>query len=134
MLLPIHFLPYFVCLVLFASIDFLWLFTTNQMYKKYLMHLLGANVNWMGVLLFYPLYAMGIYLFVVKPFGQQSSLMNLFLQGAFFGVVTYGTYDLTNYATLKEWPAVLVVIDVLWGAFLTGLVSIATVSILKWIS
>lgn len=134
MLSPLHLAPFFVTLILFAGIDFLWLFTTSPMYKKYLTHLLSANVNWIGILLFYPLYALGIYLFVIKPFGEQISLANLFLYGAFFGIVTYGTYDLTNYATLREWPVFLVVIDMLWGALISGLVSVGTVSILKWIS
>lgn len=125
---------FFLVLALFVSIDFLWLFTTNQMYKKYLIDLLSPNPNWAGILLFYPLYAMGICFFVIKPFEQQGSLINFFLHGAFFGIVAYGTYDLTNYATLKEWPIFLVVIDILWGAFITGLVSVATVSILKWVS
>ncbi len=134
MLSPLHLVPFFVTLILFAGVDFLWLFSTNQIYKKYLAHLLGANVNWIGVLFFYPLYALGMYLFVINPLGKHASLMDLFLYGAFFGLVTYGTYDLTNYATLREWPVFLVVIDMCWGALLSGLVSVATVSILKWIS
>ena len=134
MLSQLYLVPFFVTLILFASIDFLWLFATSQMYKKYLAHLLDPNVNWIGILLFYPLYALGLYIFVIKPFGQDSSLAQLFLQGAFFGIVTYGTYDLTNYATLREWPGFIVVIDMCWGALISGLVSVATVCILKWIS
>lgn len=134
MLLPVYLLPFFVTLILFASVDFLWLINTNLMYKKYLAHLLNPTVNWIGILLFYPLYALGLYVFVIKQFGQHSSLAQLFFYGAFFGIVTYGTYDLTNYATLKEWPGFLVVVDMLWGAFISGSVSVATVCILKWIS
>lgn len=134
MLFKLYLIPYFVTLILFAGIDFLWLLTTNQIYKKYLAHLLNQNVNWIGILLFYPLYAMGIYIFVIKSVGQYSSLVSLFLHGAFFGIVAYGTYDLTNYATLREWPGFLVVIDILWGALISGLVSVLTVCILKWIS
>lgn len=134
MLSQLYLIPFFVTLILFSCIDFLWLLTTNHIYKKYLAHLLSANVNWIGILLFYPLYALGLYIFVIKPFNQHASLANLFLHGAFFGIVTYGTYDLTNYATLKEWPVLLVVMDMFWGAFVSGLVSVATVCIVKWIS
>jgi uncharacterized membrane protein len=125
---------FFITLILFASIDSLWLFTTSAIYKKHLTHLLSADINWIGVLLFYPLYALGLYVFVIKQFKPDQSLINLFLHGALFGIIAYGTYDLTNYATLKDWPAFLVVVDVLWGAFISGLVSVGTVSILKWLS
>lgn len=134
MLSSLHLIPFFVTLILFTAIDFLWLVTTSQIYKKYLAHLMSAHVNWIGILLFYPLYALGLYVFVIKPFGQNTSLINLFLHGAFFGIVTYGTYDLTNYATLKEWPTFLVVMDICWGALISGSVSVASVCILQRIS
>lgn len=134
MLSLLYLIPFFVTLILLTSLDFLWLFATNQMYKKYLGHLFSTNINWIGILLFYPLYAMGLYIFVIKPFSDYHSLGNLFLRGAFFGIVAYGTYDLTNYATLREWPGFLVLVDMFWGALISGCVSVATVCILKWIS
>ncbi|MDR3646830.1 MAG: DUF2177 family protein [Candidatus Babeliales bacterium] len=134
MISQLNFIPYFITLFLFTCIDFLWLFSTSHIYKKYLTHLLSPNVNWIGILLFYPLYALGLYIFVIKPFDGYSSLISIFLQAAFFGMVAYGTYDLTNYATLKEWPGFLVVVDLFWGAFISGSVSVATVCVLRWIS
>lgn len=134
MLFHVNFLTYFITLILFSSLDCVWLLSTHLMYKKYLAHLLSAHVNWIAIVLFYPLYALGMYLFVIKPFDQDASMVNLFLMGAFFGMVTYGTYDLTNYATLKGWPAVIVIIDMCWGALASGSVSVAVVCCLRWIS
>jgi uncharacterized membrane protein len=56
------------------------------------------------------------------------------LSGALFGIFTYATYDLTNLATLKNWPLPIVFIDIAWGAVLTGLVSTAGYYIVKWVA
>ena len=50
----------------------------------------------------------------------QSKLIRVFFQGAIFGLVAYGTYNLTNMATIKNWSPTVVFVDMLWGALLTG--------------
>jgi uncharacterized membrane protein len=64
--------------------------------------------------------------FVIYPSLNKNLLKNAFLPGAFFGFVCYATYDLTNLATIHGWPLKIVVIDLLWGAVVTGVVSLAS--------
>ena len=77
-------------------------------------------------LLFYLIILLGLIFFVVNP-NQDNTLLNVFLIGAFFGLVTYGTYDLTVYASMNIFSLKLVVADILWGMFLSGAVATLTV-------
>jgi uncharacterized membrane protein len=77
-------------------------------------------------LLFYVIFLLGLIFFVVNP-NQDNTLLNVFLIGAFFGLVTYGTYDLTVYASMNIFSLKLVVADILWGMFLSGAVATLTV-------
>ena len=77
-------------------------------------------------LLFYLIFLLGLIFFVVNP-NQDNTLLNVFLIGAFFGLVTYGTYDLTVYASMNIFSLKLVVADILWGMFLSGAVATLTV-------
>jgi uncharacterized membrane protein len=73
---------------------------------------------------FYIIYAYGIVHFILSPALQNSyPTSTVFLNGAFFGFVAYAAYDLTNHATLNDWPMVITVIDLAWGTFMTGLAS-----------
>ena len=71
--------------------------------------------------LFYLVYAAGIQVFVL-PVGQDAWPLTA-LNGALFGLFTYATYDLTNYATLRGWTAALAVADIAWGMVMTAVVS-----------
>ena len=77
-------------------------------------------------LLFYVIFLLGLIFFVVNP-NQDNTLLNVFLIGAFFGLVTYGTYDLTVYASMNIFSLKLVVADILWGMFISGAVATLTV-------
>jgi uncharacterized membrane protein len=77
-------------------------------------------------LLFYVIFLLGLIFFVINP-NQDNTLLNVFLIGAFFGLVTYGTYDLTVYASMNIFSLKLVVADILWGMFLSGAVATLTV-------
>ena len=72
------------------------------------------------------IFLLGLIFFVVNP-NQNNTLVNVFLIGAFFGLVTYGTYDLTIYASMNLFSLKLVVADILWGMFLSGAVATLTV-------
>jgi uncharacterized membrane protein len=72
------------------------------------------------------IFLLGLIFFVVNP-NQNNTLLNVFLIGAFFGLVTYGTYDLTVYASMNIFSLKLVVADILWGMFLSGVVATLTV-------
>ena len=84
---------------------------------------MADKVNWVAALIFYMMYISGILYFVIFPSLINGDWQTALLKGAILGILCYGTYDLTNMATLKNWPYEIVIIDILWGAFLTGLTS-----------
>ncbi len=64
--------------------------------------------------------------FVIAPAVEKDSWVRALMLGALFGLITYATYDLTNLATLKDWPLALTVVDLIWGTILAGSVSVGT--------
>lgn len=82
--------------------------------------------NWTVAILFYLLYLAGVVWFVINPALEKQSWKYALFGGMFFGLITYATYDLTNLATLKDWPVMITVIDLIWGTTLGGLVSFLT--------
>lgn len=115
---------YLAALVAFLAIDFVWLgLVARQFYQKHLGFLLADQPNWWAAIVFYLVFVVGIVLFCIDPALQAGSIWKAVTLGAFFGFVTYGTYDLTNYATLKDWPAVVTIVDLCWGAALSSSVS-----------
>jgi uncharacterized membrane protein len=116
---------YLTALPLFIAMDLLWLgVVAKNFYNKQLGFLIGP-INWVSAILFYLLFIAGLVVFVIMPAFQKGSWTHALLFGALFGLVTYGTYDLTNLATLKNWPVLVTVVDLLWGAFLGAFVSAA---------
>lgn len=125
---------YVLTSIVFFAIDMVWLgFLAKNLYRKHLFVLLADQVNWTAAIVFYLLFIVGIFVFVIMPAVEKNSLITALWLGAFFGIVTYATYDLTNLATLKNWPVAIVFIDIAWGAVLTSLVSMAGYGIHKWI-
>lgn len=125
---------YVLTSIVFFAIDMVWLgFLAKNLYRKHLFGLLADQVNWTAAIVFYLLFIIGIFVFVIVPAVEKNSLITALWLGAFFGIVTYATYDLTNLATLKNWPVAIVIIDIAWGAVLTSLVSMAGYGIHKWI-
>jgi uncharacterized membrane protein len=115
---------YFITLAAFLVIDLVWLgWLARDFYQRYLGDLMSPNINWAAAILFYLLFVAGLIVFVVSPGMQTGSLDRTILLGAFFGLVTYATYELTNLATLKSWPLFLTVVDLAWGVILSSLVS-----------
>ena len=116
---------FFIALVFFFIIDVFWIyFVATPMYKKEVSSLMELKIP--PALLFYVIFLLGLIFFVVNP-NQDNTLLNVFLIGAFFGLVTYGTYDLTVYASMNIFSLKLVVADILWGMFLSGAVATLTV-------
>ena len=116
---------FFIALIFFFIIDFFWIyFVATPMYKQEVSSLMELKIP--PALLFYVIFLLGLIFFVVNP-NQDNTLLNVFLIGAFFGLVTYGTYDLTVYASMNIFSLKLVVADILWGMFLSGAVATLTV-------
>ena len=123
---------YCLTAVVFFAIDIVWLgFIAKNLYSKYLGHLLRPDVNWIAGGLFYLLYIIGILIFAVYPAVNKNSFGHAIIMGALFGFFAYATYDLTNLATLRDWPLAISVIDIAWGVFLTGTVSSASFFIVR---
>lgn len=126
---------YLATLVAFFAIDMVWLgLVARTLYRKYLGFLMAPSVNWPAAILFYLLFVLGILVFVVLPGLQGGSLKTTLLRAALFGLITYATYDLTNLATLKDWPLPITVIDMLWGMVLSVAVSYVGFLAGRWLS
>ena len=118
---------YLVAFVVFIVIDLIWLsLIAKNLYSKELGHLMSQNVNWIAAIIFYLLFIVGLVFFVIQPAIAKGSWSYALLVGMLFGLITYATYDLTNLATLKDWPISITVIDLAWGSSLGGLVSMIT--------
>ncbi len=110
----------------FFVIDMIWLgFVANKFYQTQLAHLLGP-VNWTAAIVFYLVYIVGILIFAVVPALEAGSWQRAVVLGALFGFFCYATYDFTNLATLKDWPLAVVIVDIIWGAVLTGSVALGS--------
>lgn len=128
-------ISYLLTTLVFFAVDMLWLgFIAKNLYRKYLGGFLSDAVNWKAAIIFYLLFIVGIFIFTIMPAIEKNSPGKAILLGALFGFFTYATYDLTNLATLKNWPLPIVFIDMAWGAVLTATVSTAGYYIVKWIA
>ena len=125
---------YLLTVPLFFAIDLLWLgVIAKNMYRQHLGDLLSPNVNWTAAIIFYLVFIVGILIFAVVPALNKKSLWHAIIFGALFGFFTYATYDLTNLATLKNWPVNIVFIDILWGTVLCSAVATGSFFIGKWL-
>lgn len=112
-----------ISMVTFIVLDAVWLgFVMADFYRRHLGHLARMSDGrmdpiWPVAALVYPTLAAGLTVLVVS---RARSPMEALALGAFFGLVTYGVYDLTNHSTLRGWPAILTVTDMTWGAVLCG--------------
>jgi uncharacterized membrane protein len=115
---------YLVSLLAFLAIDMLWLgLAARSFYQQQLGFIMAPSVNWLAAAIFYLLFILGILFFVVVPGLENGSLKTTLLRAALFGLITYATYDLTNLATLKDWPVLLTLVDLIWGTVLSVSVS-----------
>ena len=114
-------------------LDAVWLgLIAPKFYKKHIGFIMADKPNWFAAAAFYLIFILGVTLFIVYPgWKDHWAILKIALMGGLFGLVTYATYDLTNQATLKNWPAIVTGVDLLWGTLLTGAVSVVAVSILK---
>lgn len=111
------------------AIDAVWLATmSKRFYAARLGPLMAESPRLAPAGIFYLIYVLGITLLVVVPaVDHNTGFLKVLLLGALLGLVAYGTYDLTNQATLKKWPVIVTLVDLAWGALLTGGVSILSV-------
>ncbi len=120
---------YLTSVVVFFIIDMTWLgFVAKDFYRKHIGHLLGESVVWPVAISFYLIFLLGLLIFAIAPALESRNILHALIFCALFGFFTYATYDLTNWSTLKDWPLILSVVDILWGTILSA--SIATITYL----
>lgn len=117
--------PYLLTLVPFVALDALWLgLIAPQFYRAQIGHLMAEQVYWPAAVLFYALFIAGMVFFVTGAAIRSGDLRQSLVRGAFFGFITYATYDLTNQATLRDWPLLVTVVDIAWGTTLGALTAL----------
>jgi len=126
---------YVVTLVSFLVIDLLWLgIVARSFYRSHLGFLMAPSTNWWAASVFYLLFVLGILFFVLVPSLEADSLGSVIMRGALYGLITYATYDLTNLATLQDWPLVLSIVDIAWGTVLAVATSSVGFMVGKWLA
>ena len=119
----------FIGLVTIGTLDVFWMgFSAKKLYRRHLSHVMLKPENmltqqWFAAALAWIAIIFGILIFVI-PQVLTASLMDTASLGGLFGALTYGIYELTNYALLKHWPITIVAMDILWGTFLCGLLTV----------
>jgi uncharacterized membrane protein len=125
---------YLATLVAFFAVDMVWLgLVARTFYRKYLGFLMASRPNWLAAIIFYMLFVVGILVLAILPGLEASSLRTTLLRGTLFGLIAYATYDLTNLATVKNWPLVVTIVDLIWGTALSTVVSYAGYVAGKWL-
>ena len=110
---------YVATLLTFVVADMLWLGTmVGRVYRPALGDILAPSVNLTPALVFYLIYPVGLMIFAIMPSLRSGSIPTAAFYGALFGFFTYATYDLSNYATLRNWTAQVTIIDIAWGTLL----------------
>jgi uncharacterized membrane protein len=123
---------YALSVPVFFAIDMVWLgVVAKNFYRSQLGDLLG-DVRWVPAIIFYLVFLVGVTIFATYPGAVKHSVSYALLYGALFGFFSYATYDLTNLATLRNWPLSVTLVDMVWGAVLGGVVAALTVTVYQW--
>ena len=125
---------YIIAFIVFLLIDAIWLgLVAPKFYRNYLGHIMRERPNFIAAIIFYLVFIVGVVYFVVNPAIEAQSISKVIVSGIIFGFVTYATYDLTNLATLKDWPLTVTIVDLIWGTTLSTVVGLMAYLIYGWI-
>jgi uncharacterized membrane protein len=117
---------YLAAAFVMVALDMAWLgVIAKPIYQQGIGHLLAEKPDVYAALAFYAVYPLGIVIFVLAPNMDAPALRRAAISGALFGIFAYATYDLSNLATLKEWPFRLTCIDMAWGTVASALASVS---------
>ncbi len=121
-----HLVAYVAAAVVFLGLDFVWLgLIAKGTYRSWIGHLMRDEIHAVAAVLFYLVYVVGLVIFAIAPALKDAAWQTAALYGALFGFFAYGTYELTNYATLKDWPFAMVAVDMAWGTALSAVAATA---------
>ena len=119
-------IAYLATLTTFLVIDAVWLgIVAKKFYAAQLGPLMRDDVLFLPAGIFYLFYSAGIVMLAVRPEQTGLSLFNVAFYGAVVGFIAYGTYDVTNLATLKNWPVLMSIVDLIWGICISSVVAVA---------
>jgi uncharacterized membrane protein len=119
-----------IAAVIMIAIDMVWLTWLGRgFYMQEIGGLLLDTPNLPAALAFYVLYSVGVVVIIIAPALETQSVMRALIYGIIFGLVAYGTYDLTNLAVMKGFTTKIALIDMAWGGLITGFTSAVTVKI-----
>jgi len=125
---------YGITTAVFFAFDFVWLSTaTSRIYQPYLGDLLAPEPKLAVAAVFYLFYVVGILALAVIPGLREGAVIGALWRGALFGFLAYATYDLTNLATIRDWPWQVSVIDMVWGTTLNTVVAAAGFYAGRWL-
>ena len=120
--------------IVFFAIDLVWIgVVASRFYERQIGSLLAPQVRWIPAVLFYLIYITGLLVFAVMPGLAAGSQVRTVVLGAFLGFTAYATFDLTCLALFKDFPVIVVVVDLIWGTCLSAVVTAAGYSIGRWL-
>ncbi|MXU65142.1 DUF2177 family protein [Oceanomicrobium pacificus] len=123
---------YLVSVVIFLGLDAIGLpLIVKPVFDRYVGDMLRDQIAYVPALIFYLFYIAGLVWFVSWPALREGTILQAGLNGAFFGAVAYGTYEFTNYATLKGWSPAMVATDLIWGTAITAIAAMSGVAIIR---
>lgn len=123
---------FLITMVVFLAIDMVWLLVISKnLYAKHLGYIMTDQVKLVAAFIFYIIFVIGIIYFVINPALIKESWQYALLAGMFFGLITYGTYDLTSLAVVKDWPIFITIVDLIWGTFLSGTTALVSYLLIR---
>lgn len=106
--------------LIFLIIDIIWLsYSVKAFYRPNIGHLLLEKPVMWAAILFYSIYVIGLAIVIIEPSINSNDLYKTMIKSFVFGLVAYGTYNLTNMATVKGWSPAVTFVDMFWGGTLT---------------
>lgn len=124
---------YLFTALVFFTIDIIWLgVVAKNFYFSQLGDLMAPQVNWGVAFGFYAVYVIGIIIFAIRPALEAGDWRLALLFGALFGFFCYATYDLTNIATIRDWPVRMSLVDMVWGTTVTAVSATSGYLLTRW--
>jgi len=125
---------FLVSFVTFLILDAIWLgVISKNFYAKNLSDYLTNDIVWPAAIIFYLLFNIGLIVFVILPAIEENSYITLIIYALLYGLVTFSTYELTNLATIKNWPVIVTIVDIMYGMFVAVVCSLTTFYLHKYL-
>jgi uncharacterized membrane protein len=126
---------YLASFAAFLAVDAVWLATmSGRFYRPRLGYLMREEPALGVALLFYVVYVAGVLVLAVSPALDSGSALKAAALGALLGLVAYGTYDITNLSTVRDWPVIVTAVDLVWGTSLTAAISTIGYYVARWLA